>query len=303
MEHVKGLINRVRRDSQSKVYSKNTGVSNQQICDFLNEALHEIVSNISLQNSVFFQKMVTVPLGGDGTYSLRGQMFLDSKIIAVQAVGDSYLPNGNIPYRDIRESTTSVSTSYYVQNGEIVLSTNLNLPSAIQIIYEDKLPEYALPFGKITAGAGSGGDVTAVTVSYLNGFDDTDINDIGDLYFNAIDKDGTILMRNIPYISVASGVFTMNPYSYSIGETINVDDYVTLGKYTTSHIPISKEHKNFIVAHAVWRVRGHQGASFETQTHCKKVRDEFLKTLQDAHADPVKDYNTINVVDRDLLQV
>jgi len=303
MDYVGSLIKRVRRDTQRQVYTKTTGVLDFQIVDLLNEAVRDLVGKISIQNTNFFQKEVILSLGSSGTYDIKGRLLYDSKIVAVQATFSDGSRITNIPYRDIREVGPSRGIAYAVQNGEIVLElSSYSLPNSLTVIYEEKPAIYGQRAGIIVAGTGGGGQVLGVTISYLAPTTEEDFNDAGDLYFTVVDKDGTILMRDVPYTSCTAGVFTMDPYTYEIGETINVGNYVVIGKNATTHIQnISKEHQDYIIAYTTLGVLGMKGASFETQTYIKKRMESLLTTILETHSDPVKDYNSINVVDDDLL--
>lgn len=300
MEYVGSLIRRVRRDSQSMVFHKNVGVVSQQIVDFLNEGLRDLVAKISIQNSLFFQKEIDFDLVRNGTVDIRGSLSYDAKIIAVQSItseGHVF----NIPNRDIREVRPGNGVAYAVQNGELVIEGQ-EIVTSVRVIYEERLPNYAERAAVILDGTGLDGKLIAITVGFLDLFTADDFNNAGDLYFTAIDKDGTILMRNVPYVSCSSlGAFTIFPYAYEKGEVINVGNFIAIGMGNTTHVNLSKEHQDYVVAYATSSVMGVKGASFETQTFLKKRREDLLATILETHSDPVKDYNNINVVDNTLL--
>ena len=109
-------------------------------------------------------------------------------------------------------------------------------------------------------------------------------------------------MRDVPYKSCSAGIFVMSSYPYEVGETINIGNYVVIGKNASTHVKsISKEHQDYLVAYTTLAVLGMKGASFETQTYIKKRMESLLSTIIETHTDPVKDYNSINVIDDDLL--
>lgn len=301
MDYIGTLIKRVRRDSQSLVYSAQTGVQDQSIVDFLNEGVTFLTSKISAQNSVFFQREVVLSASPAGTYTIRGRLSYDSKIIAVQQVIDDNSRPVNLTYRDIRELGIAGS-SYSIQNGEIVIDFNgSQQPFDIKVIYEEQLPRFAVRAGIATAGTGLNGQLTDLAVNYLNNFSDDDFNLAGDMYICAFDKDGNITMRNIPYNSVALGDFELDPYSYEIGESIDIGSYIALGKNVSTHVGLSREHQDFLVGYATHAVMGIKGCSFETQTFLRKRYETLLEAILETHTQPVKDYSQINVVDRDLL--
>jgi hypothetical protein len=305
MRYLGELIRRLRNDSNFKLYTSNTGIQDQEIIDLLNDAQSELITRISAVNTTQFQSEAIIDIvSGQTTYNTRGRLLHNAKIVDVklQFNGfDSWCDIGKQTIREVKGNTWD-RVAWALQNGNIVVDGRVDeTVSKIKIIFEDFPYRMAKRAAIITDGAGSGGRVTAVSCSYLYPNAEIDFNADIDRYFCVTNASGTTLMLNVPYISVTNGVFTLpvSGHGYEAGETINIGDYLLIGKEVTTHSNVSSDLERFYIYYVTLHLRGTKGSSEEALKFLTDRTDVALSGIVDSYAIGDKDYTEINIDDCD----
>ncbi|TXH58373.1 MAG: hypothetical protein E6Q97_02295 [Desulfurellales bacterium] len=119
-----------------------------------------------------------------------------------------------------------------------------------RIVYGATLDVPALRCGKIEARTLNGGGTLYETVVLEN---DSNLNEVdlaANEYFCVNDKDGVVKYYNVDYTAYDSGTKTLTLGSSVAvtGGTIAVGDYITIGRYSTSHIKLHAVAEPIILA-------------------------------------------------------
>ena len=115
------------------------------------------------------------------------------------------------------------------------------------------------------------------------------------------DADGNVKMRNIPIDSIDSttGVVTMDPFTYADGEDVDAEDYVTVGRYTTTHSPLVDDFARYLSEYVSRRIlfKDSSADAFDVGTEfidmeqelidSMKVPDKDLRELEQNDLDPM----------------
>lgn len=149
--------------------------------------------------------------------------------------GGSGVPSRFIPYGD----------------GKVIFDPPASIAGGtFRIVYGATLDEPALRCGKIASRTLNGGATLYETVVLEN---DANLNEV-DLgqneYFCVNDKNGVVKYYNVDYTAYDSGTKTLTLGSAVTvaGGTIAVGDYITIGKYSTTHIKLHAVAEPVILA-------------------------------------------------------
>ncbi len=308
--HVNTLIQRVRQDSNFtsivSPLSTTVGVQDNYIVDLFNDAKDHFAAKATEVNDTIFQRNATLTLGdADNTYNLVSSLSHDIRVVDVKyRYNDTScwidVPKGSI---DLASDPQSVLApiSWYLQNGAIFLEGSAT-QGQIKLVWEERPDYLAIPIGTVSAFTSSTTELTATTISYYTGFGDDDLNNAGDLFFCVVNKYGQIVMRNVEFSSVTSGVVSFGTsFAFQSGETIAVGNRILVGRDVTTHSPLAQEAERYFIYYATEQIAGTKGASFERQTFLRRRKEEALDTLITAYSVGDKDPTEFQEVDGELM--
>ncbi len=302
MRYIGELVKRVRNDSNFNLYVPNgTGVQSHEIVNLLNDAQGIALAKITTTaHSIapFQSEAIVSVVQGTETYNVRGVLLHDIKIIDVQ-----YRSSEQFRFRDLTKTSIgeinkagSLAYKWALQNGAVVIDVpEEENVSELKVIYEDRPPRLGLRAGLITEGTGKDGYLLTMKISYLNDFADKDFNADIDRYFSVVDKDGNILMRNIPFKSISSGTFSLDPYNYQEGESCDIGDYIVLGRDTSTHFKLGEVFVTYLVNYAVEKLTSSKGASEAKIEALRRTTSESLNVLVDSYLSGDKDATDPNI--------
>lgn len=305
MRYIGELLRRIRRDSNFKLYTSSTGIQDEEIIDLLNDAQSELITRISAVNTTQLQSEAILDIvSGQTVYNTKGRLLHNSKVVDVKLQFDGVEGWQSIGKQTIRE----IKGNYWdrvvwaLQNGNIVVDGRVDdQVTKIKVIFEDFPYRLAKRAAIITDGAGSGGFVTEVSCSYLYANAEADFNADIDRFFCVTDATGRTLMANVPYLSVASGVFTLpvGGYRYGAGETIDIGNYILIGKEVTTHSNISDDLERYYIYYVTEHLSGTKGASEERIKFLSDRTSIALTGIVESYTIGDKDYHEINIDDDD----
>lgn len=263
MKYVQSILTDARRLSKNEDFTADatTGESlgghiNDELLRYINDAqdlLQSKISNAHSSVSPFATSKEVTTVADQRAYSISDRVFYNKEFITIR-----YSHSGNLsdygkpldklhPMNDISD-TGEYPVGYYRQGGYFYPIPILNRANAkFEVKYERALDDLALRVGTVTARTLSSTQLTALTISTATD-DSVALGNAADKYLCVCDKDGVVKMYNIPFTSYNSGtgVFTLDAFTFASGETVAVGDYITLGKYTTTHSKLADECESYL---------------------------------------------------------
>lgn len=312
--HVNTLIERVRRDSSFSSLMTTSGgtlgVSDSEIVDYFNDAQSVFVEMATGANSTVFQESLIIPLGSESVEISSTSLLMESRVVEVRYRGSPEASWSDVRKRPIHFIEDSPSSTcpkyYYLQNGQIYL-TGGQLSGEVWITWE-RTPDYlGVPIATVSNFVASDGELSDLQVSYLSSsagvsYSDTDW-DLSDRFFNIVNRYGEIVMRNIEYNTIASGVlgFAGGRWNFLSYESLQEGDYIVCGQDRTTHSPLPKEAERFFIYYATEHVCGSRAVALEKLSFLQNRTDRALRSLESAYEIGDKDADFINFVEDDPL--
>jgi len=165
--------------------------------------------------------------GDDGTFRYPLELMYSRSSYLISGVPEQYKPENGLIYFDIKP-----------------------ISGKIRVRYERAIDDPDLRRGKIVSVTGSLPSITAITID-VSGSDggfygDSDWETLPE-YISINDKDGNVLMRNVPVASfdASSGEITLDTFTAEDEETCPVDAWVCFGGNSTTHIKLPRVSKTF----------------------------------------------------------
>ena len=311
MRYIGDILTEIRERSHNQDFSVGTGTSsiedvvegvgNQLLLSFVNEGQTHLQSAIVNQcPTEFVVDSIVSVIGGQEEYSIPDNMFVNNRLVSVQ-----YSQNGqareyyNLSPRSLRDRYTDVGShpSWYIRrSGKILLNPiPTSSQGTLRIEYYRELDHLQLRAGTITSVSGT------TTLTAINITDDASvlenlINNVGDKYLCICDKDGLVKEYNIPYTSYSAGAFTMASHVRTGTETIVAGDYITVGKYTTTHSDLPFSTERFLVSYgALMALKLDSSSDFKEEAEIMQLQkqdilDSFGDVDEDIHDFPILDH-------------
>lgn len=306
MRYISELIRQVRNDSSFKLFTSGTGIQDIEIVDLLNHGQTIAVSKITQASGAQapFQKEVIISVsGGVSNYFTKGLLLHNLKVIDVQFKAESSQKFLDLEKSTIREIGKAGAPKYQwaLQNGDIVVEVPESVViSELKIIYENKPLALAQRAGIIISGSGKDGQLLAMNINYMTNFSDANFNADIDRYVCVVDKDGKLLMRNIPYKNISSGVFALDAFAYETGETADIGDYVVIGKDSSTHTSLGSEFEVYLVYFVVEQLSITKGVGEEKRKALTNRALSALETVVSSYSDGDKDYTNPTITEETI---
>lgn len=250
------IIELCREEAGETDYSIYNGISQAVSIQALKEGLIHCANNIYKVYPHYLDVKTVIDLvNGQQEYDLPENAYLGAGIQSVRGSHDgsarNYQPLTLTDYNYEDNGATGEPTRYYLRGERTLLVTPIpdssNGKLAINHAQWPDLP--ALRVGKIASRTLNGGGTQYETIVLEDDatLDETAI--ASDEYLCVNDKDGNVVHYNAYYSSYDSGTktLTLDGALASTG-AISVGDYITLGKYTTTHIKLDTLAEPIIMA-------------------------------------------------------
>lgn len=278
------------------------GIGNQQFLEFMNEGQTHLQSAIINQHPLEFVTSEEISVvSNQEEYTIPDNVFVNNRIITVQ-----YSTTGQardyyrLPQRSLRDRFTDTSShpSWYIRrSGRILLNP---IPTTtvgkLRVEYYRELDRVALRAGQVSAITDNGTTISALTIGTSDDLPNL-ISNVGDKYLCICDKDGTVKEYNIAYTSYDSGtgVFSGINHTRTGTATITTSDYITVGKYTTTHSDLPVNCERFIVAYgSLLALKQDSSADWQDEAATiQTMKSDILDSFGDVDED-VKDYPVLD---------
>jgi hypothetical protein len=282
--YVGSLIAEVREKKGETDYSDDNGIPQSVPIEAANHAqqilqalIYEVVQGTA---PAFFDTKTTIDCETDeASYDLPEDIFLGGSVSSVKYSCDGSVDN----YVSLQIGSYSQFGHqsgdpgfFCVRNGIIEVDPIPDHPNGdLQICYHRALDSLALRVGRISARTIDGDyytDLTLAQDSYLNA-----VKIQGDEYLCVNSKDGEVVYYNIGYSDYDTSsrriTFDTND-APTAGGTISVGDFITLGRYTTTHSKLDRVCEGYFKA-LIARAFDVVNSSYDAQ-----AEETLLKALE-----------------------
>lgn len=305
MRSLELLLTAVRRETDNLDFDSTTGIQDDEIIQYANDAQDEILSQIHMQHPLTLVKESVIDLTQDTeAVDLPFDVFLGERIVNVM-----YSQTGN--QRDYyqlkkgspaeRFSGFSAEPSFYIRRGgQILLQPPPQAIGAkLRIIYQKALPRLDIRLAKIGAVTTVGSAITALTLDTSFPIKSDEL--VEEEFFTVFSQDGTVTMKSIPISSVDEtvGTVTLGSFTFEDGETIAAGDYVGRGKNTTSVSQLPDICERYLLAFMCWKILK-RDSSDDAMTKLTELT-AISQTIVDSFKEPDDDVDYIPIIDNQFL--
>lgn len=305
MRNIELIIKAARRQTDNEEYDDSTGLSQDQLIQFANDAQDDLIEGIqsTWPQSFLLVKNIDIVVNQEA-YDLPSDTFMMSRVAHVE-----YSKSGN--ERDFyplkqgtiseRLSGYSAEPSFYIRlNNQVLLQPKpQSIGAILRVTYQKALPRLDYRLGKIGSVTTVGSAITALTL-------DTSVPIYSDQlleeeYFTVVDANGLVTMRSIPISAVdeTSGVISLGAFSFVSGETISTGSYVVRGKYSTTHSYLTDNCERYLSEYIAYKI--YRRDSSNDSPGQKDELDTTKATVIQSFSVPEHDILTIPVLDGNYL--
>jgi len=262
MRRIDYLITAVRNIGKNQNFSSTEGIQDEQIIQYMNDAQDYLQSALNAGSTInkpfVTEKIISIVANQDG-FSVPGRILYNKEIEQVEYSYDGQLANYRVLDKAhfINRVTNSSNfvEGYYVRGNKIYLIPIPNVSQGnLRVMYEYNLDDLDKRRGTVSVING----LTSTTFTDMVLASDADESSTPNLstidYICINDKDGNVKVYNIPVGSYVTGTNTLTPaagFTFQTGETFAPGDFVTFGKYSTTHSKLPDECETYLVHYAV----------------------------------------------------
>jgi hypothetical protein len=304
MRRVEFLLEDIRRRTDNETWSDTQGVSDEEILGYLNDAqdhLQEAISNAGLQ---VFYTSTTIPIvANQEFYSFPELTFTGGRVRTIEYSSSGrgedwgFLSRRNAQNRD----------SYACDGpwGYIPLADGFYLVNPVRhdrgflrICYEEQLFDMDKRRGEVSSAVIIEDPITLISelqsVSLIDNTtihpDSLESND----YFCVCDKDGTVKVFAAPITSYAAGTRTILT-SKTVTEPVLLGDFVTVGKYTSTHSGLPRVCERYLLAYSQVAAQDRDSMQIPVTQNQRLV--DIEKSILDTFADRDQDVKPYPMID------
>lgn len=291
------IIDEARESTENEEFDETVGLSEEEIIKFINQAQHRLHSKIVAQHPLVFTETDTKNvIANQEAYDIDHKAYLANKISQVE-----YSSTGNVDdlyvlrkgYLRNRDTGAEGDPDAYIRRGGqiLLLPTPLDSNGILRITYIRKIKKLDKRRGQVKAVTLDSGTstITNLEINYVNGstVDSTALRK--NTRFTVVDKYGNIKMENILLSSLDSSVSydttlsVDSSFTYKSGETIEVDDYIVPGPYTTTHFELGPEVERYIQLYTEFKILK-RDSSVDSQEAFQELA-EIESDIIDSYAD------------------
>lgn len=259
MRLVDSLIDRIRQQSDNIQSSSTSGVDDDEIVQFVNEALDEVMPVILEHDGNTLQVETEISLvANTEAYNLPancyGERYVEYAEYSNTGLAQDYIPIDvdGLSMRDTSDST--YPCRIMVRNGQILVNP---IPSVaggkIRLQYQSRPRGVDIRRGTVGTVNSSGGYYTTIVLDNDSLLDSTELGLSSYLCF--VDSLGVPTYSNFSVASYNSGTRTITAVSSAEATadgTIAVGNYVVLGQYTSTHLEdhLGRLGEQYVIAYA-----------------------------------------------------
>lgn len=265
------LVDQVRRATDNEDFTSTTGINDEEVVQYINDAQDKLQALISNQHSDVFLTQGTIDLvKGTEVYSLPSDTYLDNRIVMVEykygAGAGEYRKLKQRPL-DYRYTVSEGEPSYYIRRaGQLLVNPipNQTKTDGLRITYQKRLKDLDIRRAKITSASLTGTTLDTLTLNLTSSLTkDGSLQASGESVFNSvdyisvIDRDGTTVLEEIPIDSYdeSTGIITVTSgFTTTVLAAAFVDQYIVMGKTATTHTELPDMCERFLIAYAAWKL-------------------------------------------------
>lgn len=310
--YIGDLISNCRADTQNANDIPSTsdfvGIETSAFLRYANFAQDRLQGKITKKYPFAFMTRKEIDIvAAQELYSIPDNVSLNTKIITVEysRTGNASdyvrLAPGNMYNRNNRPGQHP--TNYTRFDGQVLLEPQPQVAGGkIRVSYVRALDRTDIRRGTVDAVTINGSNqVTALSLSTTDD-DETELVKLSTQYICVSDKAGTIKAYNIPVsgYNTGTGNFTLvGTPTLGDDETITVGDYVTIGRYTTTHSKLPNEAERYLTEYVNRRIKK-RDSSKDVQDLDMELKD-IEKDIIENYSVPDLDVKSIPIIDRDIM--
>lgn len=280
-----------RRASENERVGSSDGISSEEVYQYFTDGLRFLQRKILLAGGTPFRGSFTWSATGAESYALPFDLFTQNNIVALfysdSGNAEDYRPLDRIVERE-RLFGDGCPGRYLIEDGYVYVSRYPRFGSFL-MIYDKLRPSIDKRRATVASSTTAGGALTALTLAGYTAADYA-LSD----HLTIVDFNGVVKMRGIPYTAVnaGSGVVSIlgGSYTYPVGSTIAVNDFVCLGSYASTHPQIDDCFEDFFVTYGQRRL-----LKRDSTADAEDIAEELSAMWQDGVA--------VYAMDSDISQV
>lgn len=284
------LIDEAREGTENSESTSETGVQDSEFLRAFNDGQDKIHSKILAAFARLSQKEKEIDaVSGQEVYDLPADVLGTTMIEVVEysrtgQAKDYYQLDSGI--LEERVTGNPGTPAFYVRrSNQILIQPAPAGTGKFRVTYQKVIPRLDKRRGRVLSVTldTATRQVTALTLDPTS-FTTDDVQRLNQLEFiTIIGKTGTIKMKGIPITEVNSstGVVTIEAFTYEVGETIAVGDYVVAGAYSTTHSELPDNCERFLLSFCKWRIlkRDSSQDQLEENKELMGMLDDILETF------------------------
>lgn len=285
MRRIDYLIIEARRLGRNEQNADGTyAISDDEVIQYFNDCqdfFQAAISATKNTSKMFVTEEIISCVANQENYSPVGRLYMNKGIEQVEFSASGLVTD----YRVLRKmeffnrntNTSTEPIGYYRRNGEIYL---VGVPSTsagtLRVLFERQCDDLDKRRGQIDTVNG----LTSTTFTSIvldSTADETSTINLTNIdYICIVDKDGNRKAYNIPVGSYDTGTNTLTPvagFTFEVaGDSIAVDDYVTFGKFHTTHSQLPDEAESLMINYAAFCLL-HKDSSSDKNTQQDKLEE------------------------------
>jgi hypothetical protein len=283
-------------DEDATTGDTTEGISTDLILNFINHALAFLQSRIiAVYPAEFVEEDIQNTVTDQEEYDIDDNIFLKNKFISIEYSHNGDLQNYfPLPPAGLHQRDTSSGRPYqYIRrNGKILLNKIPNDSSGtLRVNYYRALDKLDIRRGQITSK-------TATTI-VLDDDDWLDSPNLGDAqYICIVSNLGVVKDYNVLVSSYDSTTRTITIPSQTLVGIAG--DYITIGKYTSTHLPADKPDRMLDYVQVVAQARIYNTDSSMDEINEKKEVVEILADIIDQFSEMTEDVMEVPIMDEAL---
>lgn len=276
MRNTEQIIQMARKLSRNERYDSTSGVPQDVFVQYLNNAQDTLIKEITNLKTKFFKKQLVVDVVANQEKYSYPEDCIVQHLDTVQWTDTVSGTYWQTLYKSYTKEKITLQPGYpfaYIPYNDGFYLNPPIVRGKLWIAYETTVPKAQKKAGLIQAVTITSGVLTAMTLDIANStYDQAEIN--SDFFMCIVDKYGTIKARNIPYNSIAAGVFNLDSYTLAATDSISVGDYILVGKYTCNVPQFPDICESFIIKHMVYDAKYSDASSWS-----QEAKDDMMRSF------------------------
>lgn len=304
------LITQARRQSENEEFTDTTGIGDDEIIQYCNDAQTQMQAAISNVYAEVFQTETTInAVPRQEAYDIPSDALLGNRVDLVE-----YTNNGNerdyyiLKQGRISERFSGINAStpafYIRRSGQLLLQP---IPDdgigKIRLTYQKRLPTLDIRRAKVGSVTldNVGNTITSLTFDTTQTIDESVLEEQG--FITIVDKNGNIKMKSIPVddVDAGSGTVTVEAgFTFEEGETIEVGDYAVSGEDATTHSQLQPICERYIIQYMVWKIlkRDSSNDALEASQELQALQSSIVESF----SQPDSDVDYVSILDPQFIR-